>query len=105
MRTRQQRAEKLLQLMDADLEMQLGRQTLKTGDYTWKDSLLPQLKRAIEIMVDKWVIDLPPYGYDTKNPADMALWSTRRQAGLIWVKSPDSLAFCKYVQDVLTNFF
>ena len=35
----------------------------------------------------------------------MELWSTRRQAGLIWVKSPDVLVFCKYAYETYASIF
>lgn len=105
MRSHQQKALKLLHLMDPDLVAQLGRQTLATGDFTWKDSMLPELRLAIDAMVDKWVIDLPPYGYDTTKPADMKLWDTRRQTGLIWVKSQDVLDFGKYMYRTYSSIF
>ena len=94
LRSPQQRSESLLKFLDHTLAQQLGHNTIgaHTGDYKWGDHLQTQLTTAISAYLAIWVIQKPPFGYDTNNVTHMELWKVRRRAGLLWVtlwmKSP-----------------
>ena len=66
LKSRQQKALKLLEIMDPSIRQHLGTKQIATGDYTWKDDMRSGLQCAIASRLDKWVTETvhPPYSYD-----------------------------------------
>ena len=83
----------------------LPKKQLATGDYAWKDELMPNLVDAITEDVAKWIITDPPYGYDEDDADDMALWQKRRSAALLWVKSAAANKFSVWLYKQYANMF
>ena len=50
--------------MDPSISKHLVTKVMETGDYKWRDTLLPGLSEAISKRIDKWVTTDPPYCYD-----------------------------------------
>ena len=92
----QQRKMALLELMVPSLKMQLGTNTIETGDYKWGDHLAENLGEAISKYLAKWVPKPSelPFCYDSTTEY---LWLRRRQSIMMWVQSPQGRAFCKQV--------
>ena len=95
--SQQQRALRLLEKLDPTLCSTLPQKQFETGDYTWKDELMPGLVDKIEADVATWVITDPPFGYDEDDADDMALWQKRREAALLWVKSATAYKFAEWL--------
>ena len=93
----QQRALRLLQLLDPKLSAAMGIKQFRTGDYSWRDELLPELIAQIEVGLKAWVTLEPPYGYDENDPSDVALWRLRHEAALRWVKSEAAHKFSEWL--------
>ena len=85
----------LLKLLDPALDKAMGTNTLETGDYQWRDDMMPDLVKAIDKKLQKWVTKGPPFCYDASNPADVQLWITRRQHGMDWSKSTSGRQLAK----------
>ena len=92
----QQRKMALLELMVPSLKIQLGTNTIETGDFKWRDHLGVDLGKAVSKYLTKWVPlpDEPPFCYDSTT---IKLWQRRRQAGLQWVQSAQGYAFSRVV--------
>jgi hypothetical protein len=105
LRSKQQLALRLLEILDPELKSKLGTGTLTTGDYKWRKSMMPELMKAIEIKTSKWVIKEAPFGYDRNNPVDMKLWQTRRAAGLKWIESAEAQTYVKTLYNVYATIF
>ena len=86
-----------MELLDPELKQGLGTTILKTGDYQWREDMMPDMMKLIEERVSKWVKDDPPSGYDPENPADVSLWNRRRTLGLHWVRASAGKEFAKRV--------
>ena len=92
-RSPQQRARRLLELLDPDLGAALGKKPFTTGEYAWNEKMMSGLLAEIETKVSIWAPTSSPYGYDSACTADLALWRVRRQSGLSWVKSAPALLY------------
>lgn len=91
--------------MDPSISKHLGITPIETGDYKWRDDLMPGLSDAIAKRIDKWVTTDPPYRYNPSKESDMTLWKVRRQAALFWVKSETATDFGKHVYNVYADIF
>ena len=82
--------------MVPSLKIQLGTNTIETGDFKWRDHLGVDLGKAVSKYLTKWVPlpDEPPFCYDSTT---IKLWQRRRQAGLQWVQSAQGYAFSRVV--------
>ena len=76
-----------------------------TGDYTWKDELMPGLVDKITTDVATWIIPESPYGYDEDDADDMALRQKRREVTLSWVKSATGYEFAVWVYNQYATMF
>ena len=93
-RSAQQRAFRLLTLMDPTLGEALGKkEQIKTGDYVWCEDKRVSLAGMIRARLDKWVRARPPFGYNEAKAKDMWFWETLRNAGLKWANSTDAIDF------------
>ena len=103
-RSTQQRKMLLLELMDPSLKNKMGTNTIKTGDYKWRDELADDLLQAVSAYLEKWVSksEEPPFNYYHE---PKYLWLRRRQAGLEWVQSPQGRAFAKEVYQAYATAF
>ena len=93
----QQRALRLLEKLDPTLCSTLPRKQFATGDYSWKDELMPSLVDEITVRVATWVVGEPTWGYDEDDADDMALWKKRRKVILLWVKSAEMYKFAEWL--------
>ena len=73
MRSAQQKSLKLLQLMDPSMRQLLGIKQIQTGDFSWREAMLPDLRSAITKRIDTWITETPdpPFHYDPKIESDM----------------------------------
>lgn len=107
LRSSQQKALKLLEMMDPSIRQHLGTKAIETGDYKWREDMRPGLSEAITKRIDEWATKMhePPFRYNPKKESDMALWKVRRQAGMLWVKSEPAADFAKHVYNVYADIF
>ena len=107
LRSYQQRARRLLEILDSTLATKLGKKKLQTGDYQWNEAMMKDMIDVIEAEVRAWVpdSDSPPCGYDESQSKDLWLWAVRRKTGLSWVKSVAAHEFAKQLYKVHTEIF
>ena len=107
LKSRQQKALKLLEIMDPSIRQHLGTKQIATGDYTWKDDMRSGLQCAITSRLDKWVTETihPPYSYDPASESDMQLWNVRRKVAMLWSKSEQAIDYATHMYKVYSEIF
>jgi hypothetical protein len=93
--------------MDPSIRQLLGIKQIQTGDFSWREAMLPDLRSTITKWIDTWVTESPdpPFHYDPKIESDMKLWQVRRKVGMLWVKSDVATIFGSHMYSVYAEIF
>ena len=108
LRSPQQKAERLLEMLDPSLRESLGKcqpPKIVTGVYAWQDNKMTDLVKNIDEVAAKWVTNEPPFPYNAGKAEDVSLWQKRRKKGMEWLQSSAAHVLAKQIYQQHVDMF